>query len=305
MKLRSARYLTVEGFKNIWVNRLMSIASIGVLVACMLLIGVAIIFTKNVDKAMGALEKQNVVMAFFEDTLPDQDAESTCNTISELDNVAAVEFIPKETGLNNQLANMDSAQAEYFRSMLQGGENPLPNAAKITLSDLSRFDETITQIKAISGVSHINEQRELAMKINSIKQSISVAGFWIIGMLLVIALVIVANTIRVTMYNRKLEISIMKAVGATNSFVRFPFVVEGMVLGLVSALFTSGLLYLVYRLALDTIQKALSIDPVPYRSFAGELFLLFAGIGVLTGLFSSFVMISRYLRKEGSEFRAF
>ncbi|MCI8360697.1 MAG: ABC transporter permease [Clostridiales bacterium] len=302
MKLRSVRYLTVEGFKNIWVNRLMSIASIGVLVACMLMMGVAIILTLNVDKALGQLEEQNVVMAYFDDTLSEQEARAACTQLGQLDNVATAEFISKAEGLQRQMETMEDSQKEYFQWLQD--DNPLPDSAKIILSDLSQFDSTVEQIKNTPGVARINEQRDLAMKISSIKRALTMAGGGVIGLLLLIALVIVANTVRVTMYGRKLEISIMKAVGATNAFIRFPFVVEGVVLGILSAGVTTGVIYLVYKAAMGVMETALNIQAIPFSQFVWPLFGIFAAMGILTGLISSIFMISKYLRKEGSEFRA-
>jgi ABC-type antimicrobial peptide transport system permease subunit len=146
---------------------------------------------------------------------------------------------------------------------------------------------------------------DLAEKITAVKNGIGVAGVWIIAILMIISLVIVSNTIRVTMYNRKLEISIMKAVGATDTFVRIPFVVEGVLIGIISALISEGLLYFCYRVATETIITTLGTsDIVKYSDMAWILLLVFLGIGVFAGILGSFIMISKYLRREGSEFAA-
>ena len=122
---------------------------------------------------------------------------------------------------------------------------------------------------------------------------------------MIIAHVIVTNTIRVTMYNRKLEISIMKAVGATDAFVRIPFIVEGMIIGLISAVISEGLLYFCYRVATETIVSTLGTnDIVKYGDMALLLFGLFAGIGIFAGVIGSAIMIGKYLKREGSEFAA-
>ncbi|MGI6269244.1 MAG: permease-like cell division protein FtsX [Candidatus Howiella sp.] len=362
MKLRSLRYLAGEGVKSIWVNRLMSLASVGVLVACMLLIGVAIALSANIDVALGNLEQQNVVMVYFkdeaavqygaasvssaasdaslsdsgssgtasdassldagdsslsssetsaeasettgaEDVLTEEEARALCDKIVAIPNVASVEFISSAEGLSRMLDTMDDVQANYFTWLEE--DNPLSHGAKVTMSDLSQFDQTVAAIESIKGVDEVYHQRDLAVKITTLKNGISIAGVWIVGLLLVIALVIVSNTIRVTMYSRKLEISIMKAVGATNAFIRTPFVVEGVVIGLLSAGITSGLLYFVYRAVIDAIRDGLNmVSVVPFRDFAWQVFGLFAAIGVLAGLLGSSIMISKYLRKEGSEFRA-
>lgn len=353
MKLRSIRHLVGEGFSNIWVNRLMSLASIGVLVACMVIIGLAILITDNVNLALGNLEKQNVVMVYMEDynwalydttednkkeeaadkddqdlseneeneedeDKPDEngirysdyvihnekEAKDLCKKIEKLDNVEKVEFVSREEALKSVVETMPEGSKEAMTFDDKYG-NPIPYAAKVTMKDMSKFDDTVKGIEKITGVDQVVSQKELAAQITAFKKGIGVAGFWIIAILVIISLVIVSNTIRVTMYNRKLEISIMKAVGATDSFVRIPFIVEGMVIGLISAVISEFLLYFCYRVATETITKVLSSGGIiPYSERAGFIFLVFAVIGIIAGAIGSFIMIGKYLRKEGSEFAA-
>lgn len=334
MKISSVRYLIKEGFKGAWANRLMSLASIGVLVACMVVIGLAILISENVNVAIGNLEQQNVVMvymkdynwALYSDSLElgtaenadengiaesdyvihsEDEARALCDKISALDNVASVEYVSSESGLESVKANMLEGQSEYFTFLDDEYGNPLSAAAKVTMTDMSLFDDTIEKIKAIDGVDTIQSQSDLADQITAVKQGIYVAGIWIIAILIVISLVIVSNTIRVTMYNRKLEISIMKAVGATNAFVRIPFVIEGILIGLISALISEGLLYFCYRVATETISTTLGTsDIVKYGDVALNLLLVFVCIGVFAGMLGSFIMIGKYLKREGSEFAA-
>lgn len=362
MKMGSVKYLVGEGVKNTWVNRLMSLASVGVLVACMVIIGLAILISENVNKAVGNLEQQNVVMAYMKDyswalygdkdvssdtssksssaaassdsttssatsgtestsgdekadengikqsdyvVHGEEEAKALCDEIAKLDNVASVTYVSPEEGLESVKKSMLEGQESYFSFLDEKNGNPMSGAAKIQMKDMSRFDETVEQIKKFDGISDIQSQSDLAEKITAIKKGIGIAGFWIIAILMVIALVIVSNTIRVTMYNRKLEISIMKAVGATDSFVRIPFVVEGMLIGVVSALIAEGLLYFCYRVATETIIGTLGTsDIVHYSDVAGWLLLVFIGIGIFAGVLGSVIMISKYLRHEGSEFAA-
>ncbi len=324
MKLASVRYLVGEGFKNTWVNRLMSIASIGVLMACMAIIGLAILITENVNLAMGNLEQQNVVMAYMEDynwalynkssdsakikksdyTIHNEkEAKALCDEIAKISNVASVTYVSSEEGLET-VKNAMSRNETELKAVLDG-DNPLSCAAKITFNDMAIFDRTLEEIEQLEGIDVIQSQRDLAKTITALKNGIGVAGVWIIAILMVIALVIVSNTIRVTMYNRKLEISIMKAVGATDAFVRLPFVVEGMVIGVVSALLAEGVLYFCYRVATETIITTLGTsDIVQYADMAWPLLGIFVSIGVFSGIIGSVIMISKYLRKEGSEFAA-
>ena len=171
------------------------------------------------------------------------------------------------------------------------------------MADMELFDETIKEIEKLDGIDSIQSNSGLAEKLAAIKNGITVAGVWIIAILLIISLVIVSNTIRVTMYTRKLEIGIMKAVGATDTFVRLPFVVEGMVIGIISALIAEALLYFCYRIATETIVSAFG-NVIAFSEMAWILLLLFVGIGVLSGVIGSVIIISKYLRKEGSEFAA-
>ena len=355
MKISSIKYLTGEGVKNAWVNRLMTLASVGVLVACMVVIGLAILISENVNKAVGNLEQQNVVMAYMKDYTwalygqqdivseaesteatsdteatateggesaeeeadingikpsdyvihNDDEAKALCDKIAGLPNVASVTYVTGDEGLESVKKSLLEGKEAFFTFLDEEYGNPLSGAAKITMKDMSLFDSTLEQIKQMDGVGAIESQDDLADKITAIKRGITIAGFWIIAILMVISLVIVSNTIRVTMYNRKLEISIMKAVGATDSFVRIPFIVEGVLIGVVSALIAEGLLYFCYRVATETIISTLGTnDIVRYGDVAWLLLLIFVGIGVLSGIIGSVIIISKYLRREGSEFTA-
>ena len=357
MKVRSLRYLVREGLSNIWVNRLMSLASIGVLVACMVVIGLAILVSENATKALGNLEQQNVVMVYMKDynwalysdnakaqdasneeTASDnsssgdenadssnetekadengikpsdyvihdeKEAQALCDKIKELPNVADAVYVSSEEGLETVKQNMLEGQEEYFTFLDDEYGNPLSCAAKVTMTDMAYFDETVEEIKTLEGVDVVQSQSDLADTINSLKKGLAVAGVWIIAMLLIIALVIVSNTIRVTMYSRKLEISIMKAVGATDSFIRIPFVVEGVTIGIISAALSEAILFVCYRVATENILTSLKdVDVVKFGDVAWMLLGVFVLIGILAGSLGSLIMIRKYLHKEGSEFAA-
>ncbi len=334
MRMGSIRYLIKEGFRGTWANRLMSLASIGVLVACMVVIGLAILISENVTMAVGQLEKQNVVMVYMKDynwalysdslELPeearegadengiiesdyvihnDEEANALCDKIAAIANVDSVEFISSEAGLETVKSDMLDDQQDYFTFLDDQYGNPLSAAAKVTMKEMALFNDTVKQIESLEGVDVIQSHGDLAEKIDAIKQGIYVAGFWIIAILIVISLVIVSNTIRVTMYNRKLEISIMKAVGATDAFVRIPFVIEGMLIGLISALISEGLIYFCYRVATEKISVMLG-SVVAFDEVAWYLLLVFIAIGVFAGSLGSAIMIGKYLKREGSEFTA-
>lgn len=330
MKARSLRYLIGEGFKGAWANRLMTLASICVLIACMMMIGITLLISRNATKALGVLEQQNVVQAFMKDyswAVYDQglkdvtpemyvihdekEAKALCDKLAEIENVESVEYVSGTDAIESVKDDMPAGQEDEFVKILKEKDgNPLSASAKITLKSMDYFDETVEKIKNVEGVESIKAQKDLADGINALKKGLMIAGIWILVIFMVISLVVVSNTIRITMYSRKLEISIMKAVGATDAFVRIPFVVEGILIGIVSAGISEGLLYFCYRVANEFFMKSPGksmlglTELVPYKEMALLLLGVFVGIGFIAGTLGSLIMIGKYLRREGSEFSA-
>jgi hypothetical protein len=331
---KSFGYLTREGFKNVWANRLMSLASVGVLVACMALIGIALLLTSNFNTAINALEKQNVVMVYFQDknsvlypingdpaptdkNIPDtaykvhneQEAKALCDKIAAMDNVLDVEYISPEQAYEDYKENYADENAQYL-SLFEGDENPMPMGARVTLDmealgTPENVKATKDLISKVEGVDTVISSDTVTERLANIRSAVEIAGFWIIAVLMLISLVIVCNTIRVTMYNRKLEISIMKAVGATDWFIRWPFLIEGIILGVVSAIISLAFTFGIYTLAGDKIKETMqSGELIPFSQMALPLFGIFVGIGVLAGVIGSIIILNKYLKKEGSEFRA-
>lgn len=305
MKLRSVRFLTAEGFKNIWVNRLMSIASVGVLAACMLLMGFTVSLSMNVGQAMDELEDQNVVLVYIEDDLSREEALTVQKKIDRISNVKSTLFITREEGAE-RMKDILGEHADLFEWL---EKNPLPDSVQVTFEDLSKMEDTLKSLKVLDGVASIRDRRDIVKLMTGVRRAINTAGFWIIGLLVVISLVIIANTIRITMHNRRREIGIMRAVGATSGFIRFPFLVEGILLGLISSILAVILLYFLYSTVMDVLlsnipQDLVTFKTVPFRQFAFRIFGIFLSIGTFAGLLGSSLSITKYLRKEGSAISA-
>ena len=300
MKLRSVRYLTVEGLKNIWLHRLMTLASVCVLVSCMLLIGVAVLLSYNVEQAFGALKDNNVVLVSLKDEdkqpISKEKALLIEDEIKKIGNIKSTRYVSREESADSFREKIGGLYDEFFED-----NDFLPVKIEVTFKDQTKYEKTIAKISKVEGVEYVNFSKDLTEKLNAIESVIYTAGFWIIGLLLITALVIISNTIRITMASRRLEITIMKAVGATNNFIRFPFVVEGITFGLVSAVASTGILYLVYNSTIDKVKAFSFISLVPYTDVVWYLFGGFCAIGILAGTIGSLISISKYLRKEGSE----
>lgn len=299
MKGSSLKYLTREGFRNIWVNRLMTLASVTVLLACMVIIGVGAMAFFNINALLDKVEAQNVVMVYAPTDAQEDVVSELGQKLQALSNVETCEFIPKEEAFQKQIEALggDSAIVEGF------SESPLPDAYKLTLRDLSIFDTTIRQIKAIPNVDSVRENSDLAGKLLSVRKAVTAVSIGLVAMLFLVALFIIANTIRITMFSRKLEINIMKAVGATNGFIRWPFFVEGILIGIIASILSLGVLWGLYALAESSfaeILTGLNFSMVPFLSYALQIFGVFLLIGVFTGGIGSMISMNKYLKEQGS-----
>lgn len=298
----SLRYLTKEGFRNVWTNRMMSLASICVLMSCLVLIGSAAMVFLNIDSLLERIEEENVVMVYLEDETTQDQITDMENQIYALDNIKEVEFVSKEVAWEEQLSTMGAAEAEFFKDV--SSDIPLPNAYKVTVANLDQFDKTVEELNDLDHVDIIRENKDLAQKLVAIRQGISVIAIVIVAVLFLISLFIISNTIKLTVYSRRLEISIMKSVGATNSFVRFPFVVEGMILGVLSGAISLGLVWGLYELAITQfgdLFAELKLSAITFADYALPMLGVFILIGIVCGVGGSLVTMRKYLNKEGSE----
>ena len=299
MKGTSLKYLTHEGFCNVWVNRLMSLASVTVLMACLIIMGAGIMIYFNINNVVDKVQSQNVVMVYVADDASEDETTQIGTSLKGISNVESCEFVPKEVAFQEQIQSMggDAALFEGF------DEIPLPDAYKVTVKDLSQFENTVSQIKQINKVDSVRENSDLASKLLSLRHAVSIVSVGLVIMLFLVALFIISNTIRITMFSRKLEISIMKAVGATNWFIRWPFMIEGMILGTISGIVSLGVLWGLYAVAEKVFAQTLSLigfSLVPFSEYWWQILLVFVAIGLFTGGFGSLVSMAKYLKEQGS-----
>ena len=295
MKGASLGYLTREGFRNVWVNRLMSLASITVLMACLVIIGLGSMLFFNIDALLETMEEKNVIMVYIEDgTTASQDEME--ESIKELGNVKDCEFVSKEEAFDKVKEEMGENA-----DLLEGMENPMPNAFKVAVKDMDEFRETVDGLHKLDFVEAIRENSDIADKLKDIRQAVTLVVVGLVFLLFIVSLFIIANTIRITMFSRKLEISIMKAVGATNWFIRWPFMVEGVVIGIISSVISFGVLSGLYAVIAHVFKDLLGLfQPVSFGPYAGWILLMFALIGMFTGSVGSLISMGRYLKEQGS-----
>ena len=301
MKKRRSRigYLTKEGFRNIRVNHLMSIASIAVLMSCLVMMGAAFMVIVNVNNVMSEIESQNVVMVYLKEEVQGEAITEMREKITLMQNVKKCEFVDKETAFKQQLEELDT-DATYF----EGVENPLPDLFKVSVSDMTKFDKTVAELKTLDGVDSVRDNREIAQTLVKIRQTIFYVSIGVIAVLLLISLFIIANTVRITMYSRRLEINIMKSVGATNWFIRWPFMVEGMVLGAISGILSLAVVWGSYRLVQPSVSSMLAMvsrgfTTVSFLDYIVYILVAFLVIGIVSGGIGSLISIQKYLKERG------
>ena len=293
-------YLTKMGIRNVFTNGTMSLSSISVLTACLLLIGVSFILVQNIQKLVSDVESQNVVVAFVKDGIERGAVEKVGNDLRAIDNVTDVEYVSKEEGFNQQLDEFG-----VDRDLMDGViENPLPDSFRITVSNIDLFDETLKQIEGVTNVDVVRESQELVNQISTLQKSITAICIVLVVALILVSLFIIANTIRITMASRKIDIQVMKSVGATNAFIRWPFMIEGIFIGFVSGLIALGLTYVLQITEGDALSSLFGLFGSSTVSVSEMLPLFIGGyivLGILLGSFGSVMSLLRYLKKEGSE----
>ena len=297
---RSFGYLTKEGFRNLWSNRLMSFASVAVLLSCMIMIGSAFMLLVNIQSVIDNIEDKNVIMVYVAQDADEAAVTQLGDELKALKNVSHIEFVDKETAFKQEIENLGT-DATYF----EGVENPLPDVYKVSVDMMENFDETSKEIEKLENVDSIRDDKDIATVLINIRSSVTYLSVGIIALLMLVSLFIISNTIRITMFSRRLEISIMKSVGATNGFIRWPFVIEGILLGVISAAVSLGAVWGIYELVKNSVADMLGgimdigSSLVLFTDYLLVILAAFLIIGILSGVVGSMVSIQRYLKEQG------
>lgn len=298
MKLSGLPYLLKEGFKNIWTNRMMSLASVIVLISCLIITGTAALISVNVRTLIANIGDDNEITVYLQPDFSDTDSIRLGTELSALSNVENCRFRSRE----DVLKSYQDTLGENIYASMQGEGNPFGNEYKLRLRDLSQYEDTVQQIKALSGIDKVSDRSDIADKLTRLNYFVTIVGVWVVLILGVVTLFIIANTIKMTMYARRFEISIMKSVGATNAFVRIPFMVEAMAIGLFAGLLSSAVLIALYepiRHAAAGVIGMIRTATLPVDAVWFPTLLAMTGAGLLIGLLGGSVSITRYLHKEG------
>ena len=294
MKLTNLGYLLKEGIKGIFTHGFMSFAAVCVTVACLLIVGSFSLLVYNVNIMVEELNQTNEILAYVDETLSEADAKSVGTRINMIDNVLRADFIPREEALESFIEDHQDEEASF--SGLDA--NDLRHRFRIVLEDNHYIEETDEAIRNIPGVVKTVAEYEMAQGFSTIQDVLHIVSLGIIAVLLVVSLLIISNTVKLAMYDRKDEIGIMKMVGATNGFIRLPFVVEGFTLGMLGAALAFGLEWVMYDAMVVKISEVDALQLFKFVHF--EVLLVpmvvtFAAAGMFVGIVGSWTSIRKFL----------
>ena len=293
MKINNIGYLMKEGLRHIFTHGFMSFAAVCVTVACLLIVGSFAILAYNLDIMVEDLNKTSEILVYVDSSLSDAEAKSIGTKINMLDNVLQATFVSREEALQKFVADHQNDSAF---SGVQAQD--LRHRFVVTLEDNSRMEETDGQLKQIPGVADTSAAYELAEGFSTVQDVLHIVSYAVIAVLLVVSLLIISNTVKLAMYDRRDEIAIMKMVGATNGFIRLPFVVEGFTLGMLGATLAFGLEWVMYDALVARIAEADSLKLfgfVPFQELLIPMVVTFAAAGMFVGIVGSWSSIRRFM----------
>ena len=294
MRLNNFGYLIKEGLRGIFLHGFMSFAAICVTVACLLIVGTFSSVIYNVSIMVDELNMTNEVVAYVDENLSDAEARSVGTQINRIGNILNAQFVDRETALKDFIADYENPAA------FDGVEpDTLEHRFVIVLKDNRLLDQTVAELQKVAGVVEVVALHELAEGFSTIQDVLHMVSLIVIVVLLAVSLLIISNTVKLAMYDRRDEISIMKMVGATNSFIRLPFVVEGFTLGMLGAGIAFGLEWLMYNYmieriaALDGSMQLFSF--VPFEQLLIPMIATFAAAGLFVGIVGSWTSIRKFM----------
>ena len=293
MKMNNFGYLVKEGVRSIFSHGLMSFASVCVTVACMIIVGSFSILMYNLNIMVNELNQTNEVICYVDSVYTDAEAKSVHSRINMIDNVFRADYVSREQALEEFIEDHDNDSA------FQGVDpQDLRHRIVVVLEDNSRMEETVALLEQVDGVAMIDAEFELAEGFTTISSVLGLVSTGIIVILLIVSLLIISNTVKLAMYDRKNEIAIMKMVGATNGFIRFPFVVQGFFLGIIGAALAFGVEWFLYD---GLVKKITEVDAlglfnfVPFQELLLPMVIVFGAAGLFVGIFGSISAIRKFM----------
>lgn len=288
-------YLLKSGFSGIFSHGLMSFVTVTIVTACLIIMGSFALLVVNIDKLIDELEGSNdQVVAFVDDTLMDDGARVLESKLLQIPNVSNVSFITRDEAMEEFKKDFDP---ELFESL---GSDALRHRYVVYLNDIGKMEETKEQIEALDGIAKVKAHLEYARGFISVRNIVSAVSFALTVILMIVSFFIMTNTIKLATYTRREEIAVMRMVGASNSFIRLPFVVEGLILGATGGTLAFFAEWGIYSLLTERVAAGSEglqlISVIPFSELMGPVLFGFLGIGIAVGVFGGMNAIRSYLK---------
>ncbi len=293
--MRACKNYFTQAFVGLWKNRIMSLMATATIVFCLLLLGIALILGFNISYVSRQLEGQYEIHAYVDMSYGTEEAKALKSQIEAIEYVSTAEFVSKEDALKDMEKSMEESASAF--EMLEGDENPLPHTYDITLTDVRHADEVVKKIKSIDGIEEVKNRSDVLEKMVRTTrgaQMVSIIGMFIFAF---VGVFIISNTIKMSVMARSSEIEIMKYVGATDWYIRWPFVIEGTVMGIVGAVIAYVPVAIVYGNIVGWWSESIPMFKLLAMTEIREMVIVvFLVIGCLLGAFGSLISIRKHLR---------
>lgn len=296
MKYNVIGYFLSEGFRNVFKNKKSTFSCLGVMCATMLIFGLFFTIGENINNAVNGLEKEQGMQVFMEYEATEDQISKLKEDISKIDGVNSVTFVSKEEAYNTMKERLGKNE-----DAIKGFTPDIFSVSYVvTLTDLSLNNQVYNEISSLDNVREIQNKRDTIETLSKIGNTIKFVTFIMFAILILISLFIISNTIKLTVHARRKEISIMKYVGATNGFIRTPFMIEGIIIGLISGLVSilivgGGYNYIATQLTNSETWQQLSINLLSFGDMFGQIVLVYMLLGVGIGIVGSSISMKRYL----------
>ena len=293
MKLNRLGYLIKSGFTGIFSHGLMSFATGTINMACLIIMGSFGLLVVNINEMIADLESENEVVAFIDENLTEEEARAIESLIEAVPNVADAQFMSRAEAMENFQEDYDP---ELFDSL---DESVFRHRYIIQLTDISLMSQTEADLENVDGVAKVNAHLDYAQGFITARNIVSIVSLALIIILIVVSFFIMTNTIKLATFTRREEIAIMRMVGASNGFIRCPFIVEGLVLGILGGLLAFIIEWGLYSLLLNRVMGGVTstlITLVPFSAVMWPLLIAFLGVGILVGVFGGSSAIRNYLK---------
>ncbi len=290
-----AGYYVSEGVRSIFTHGFMSFAAVCMIVACLIIMGSFTLLAVNLDNTLGDLESENEMLVYIDDTLTQDQARALQPILAQVDNVSQLTFVTKEAAL----ADFKAKHGDTTSVLNDLPDEALRDRYRVHVVDIELMKQTKAALEQVEGVGFVNAATEIADGFVMVRNIATGVALVLISILLVISLFIIANTIKLATFYRREEIAIMKMCGATDGFIEWPFVVEGMLLGLTGALIAFlaqwGLYQMVAKFAIQGNGLSL-VNMISYGTMAPTILAVFCGVGAFIGVAGSLFAIRKFLQ---------